>query len=55
MFFWAVVSYEINHVIEFFPTRGQADRMLAKALWDEPDWREVLRVERIELRTGGAN
>jgi hypothetical protein len=38
MFFWAVVSDEINRVIEFFPTRWQAERMLAKVLWDEPAW-----------------
>jgi hypothetical protein len=53
--FWAVVSVEINRVIEFFPTRWQAERMLAKVLWEEPDWQGVLRVERIEFRTGTAN
>jgi hypothetical protein len=42
-------------VIEFFPTRRQAERMLAEALRDEPDWREILRVEKIEFRTGTAN
>jgi hypothetical protein len=55
MFFWAVVSDEINRVIEFFPTRWQAERMLAKVLWDEPAWQGLLRVEQIELRTGTAN
>jgi hypothetical protein len=55
VFFWAVVSDEIDRVIEFFPTRWQAERMLAKVLWDEPDWRGVLRVEKIEFRTGTAN
>jgi hypothetical protein len=55
MFFWAVVSHEINRVIEFFPTRWQAERMLAKVLWEEPGWQGVLRVEKIELRTGTAN
>jgi hypothetical protein len=55
VFFWAVVSDEINRVIEFFPTRWQAERMLAKVLWVEPDSRDVLRVERIEFLTGGAN
>jgi hypothetical protein len=29
--------------------------MLAEALEDEPDWRRILRVERIEFRTGTAN
>jgi hypothetical protein len=42
-------------VIEFFPTRWQAERMLAEALQDEPDWRGILRVEKVELRTGTAN
>jgi hypothetical protein len=48
MVFWAVVSDEINQVIEFFQTRWQAERMLAEALRDEPDWRGILRVEKIE-------
>jgi hypothetical protein len=30
--FYAVVSDEIEQVIEFFPTRRQAERMLAEAL-----------------------
>jgi hypothetical protein len=53
--FWAVLSDEIDEVIEFFPTRWQAERMLAEALQDEPDWRRILRVEKIEFRTGTAN
>lgn len=55
VFFLAVVSDEIDRVIEFFPVRRQAERMVAEALQDEPDWREVLRVEKVELRTGTAN
>jgi hypothetical protein len=55
MFFWAVVSNEINQVIEFFPTRWQAEKMLAKALEDEPDWNAILRVEKVEFGTGTAN
>jgi hypothetical protein len=47
--FWAVVSDEIKQVIEFFPTCRQAERMIAKALEDEPDWRGILHVEQIEL------
>jgi hypothetical protein len=42
-------------VIEFFPTRRQAERMLAEAFNDGPAWREILRIEKIELRTGTAN
>ena len=55
MFSWAVVSDEVKQVIEFFPTRRQAERMLAEALEDEPDWREILRVEKIEFRRGTTN
>jgi hypothetical protein len=28
--------------------------MLAKVLWDEPDWSGILRVEKIDFRTGTA-
>jgi hypothetical protein len=55
VFFWALVSDEINRVIEFFPTRWQAERMVAEAVRDEPDWCDSLRVEKIEFRTGTAN
>ena len=30
-------------------------RLVAEALRDEPDWRGILRVEKIEFRTGTAN
>jgi len=33
----------------------QAQKMLAEALRDEPDWQAVLRVEKIEFRAGTAN
>jgi hypothetical protein len=55
MVVWAVVSDEIDEVIEFFPTRQQAERMLDHALQDESDWRGILRVEKVEFRTGRAN
>jgi hypothetical protein len=55
VFLWAVVSDEINRVIEFFPTRWQAERMLEEALRDEPDWSRILRVEKVEFRTRTAN
>jgi hypothetical protein len=37
-------------VIEFFPTRDEAETMLARVLADEPDWWEILHVEGIVLR-----
>jgi hypothetical protein len=42
-------------VIEFFPERWQAERMVADASRDEPGWQEVLRVEKVEFRTGTTN
>jgi hypothetical protein len=55
VFFWAVVSNEIDRVIEFFPTRWQAEKMLARLLWDEPGRRGVVYVERVEFLTGTTN
>jgi hypothetical protein len=40
---------------EFFKTRVEAETMLGRVLVDEPDWRDVLHVEPIELVTGGEN
>jgi hypothetical protein len=53
--FYAVVCDEIEQVLEFFKTRVEAETMLKRVLVDEPDWREVLHVEPIELVTGGEN
>jgi hypothetical protein len=52
--FWAVVSDEINRVIEFFPTRRQAERMLAEALRDERLARDPARRED-RVQDGTAN
>jgi hypothetical protein len=53
--FYAVVSDEIRRVIEFFPSRVEAEAMLARVLSDEPGWCDILRVEPIELVAGGPN
>ena len=55
MIFYAVVSDELQRVIEFFPDRQAAEAMLAEVLGDEPERREVLHVERIQLFTGTTN
>ena len=55
MVFYAVVSDEIQRVIEFFPTRWEAERKLARVVSNEPDWGDILHVEKIELRTGTTN
>jgi len=53
--FYAVVSDEIQRVSEFFPDRQAAEAMLKEVLGDEPDLRETLHVERIQLFTGTTN
>jgi hypothetical protein len=55
MFFWAVVSDEIDRVIEFFPSRWQAERMLAEAFHDEPDWRGILTRREDRAQDGDAS
>jgi hypothetical protein len=55
MVFHAVVSDEIQRVIEFFPSRVEAEAMLARVVGDEPDWRDSLHVKPIDLATGGPN
>jgi hypothetical protein len=53
--FYAVVSDEIEQVIEFFRTPAEAEAMLETVLEDEPGWREILYVEPVELVTGCEN
>jgi hypothetical protein len=53
--FYAVVSDQIDQVIEFFRSPADAEAMLEIVLQEEPTWRDVLYVERVELVTGGEN
>ena len=53
--FYAVVSDEIEQVIEFYSTPSEAEAMLERVLSDEPEWRDVFYIEPIELVTGGLN
>lgn len=39
---WAVVNAQSEQAIELFPTRDEAEEMLAVVLAAEPDWRGVL-------------
>jgi hypothetical protein len=39
-------------VIEFFAFRADAEAMLALVVGDEPDWRDTLHVEPIDIATG---
>jgi hypothetical protein len=42
-------------VLEFFTTRVEAETMLGRVLVDEPEWRETLYIECVELVTRGRN
>jgi len=53
--FYAVVSDEIEQVIEFFNSPSEPEAMLEEVLRGEPAWRDVLYIEPIELLTGGLN
>jgi hypothetical protein len=55
MVFWAVISDEIKQAIDFFPNQEEAEETLRRVLELEPDWREVLRIERLELGTESPN
>jgi hypothetical protein len=53
--FYAVVSDQIEQVIEFFTTPAEAEAMLEEVLRDEPEWCDVLYIEPVELIIGGSN
>jgi hypothetical protein len=52
---YAVVSEEIEQVIEFFRTPAEAEAMLSTVLEDERAGKDVLYIEPVELVTGGLN
>jgi hypothetical protein len=53
--FCGVVSDSIEEAVELFPTREEAEAIVRAWDRDEPDEAGILRVEKIELRTGTAN
>ena len=55
MIFYAVVSDQIEQVIEFYSSPAEAEAMLEEVLRDEPDWRDSFYIQPIELVTGGLN
>jgi uncharacterized Fe-S cluster-containing radical SAM superfamily protein len=46
---YGLVSAETEQAVEVFLRREEAERMLAEALSDEPNWTDTLSVEEIEL------
>jgi hypothetical protein len=55
MVVWAVVSAEIQKTIRFYPSREEAERMLALVLRNQSDWRGDLYVERFEIGSESPN
>jgi hypothetical protein len=51
MEFFGVVSAETDQVVEFLPTREQAEAMIRDVEGDEPELAKTLRVERVEFET----
>jgi hypothetical protein len=45
----ALVSAETEKAIEIFLRPANAERTLAEALVDEPEWADILSVEEVEL------
>lgn len=50
MLWWGVYDLSVLEVVELFPSRDAAERMLQEVLADEPDWCEILGV--VCLRIG---
>jgi hypothetical protein len=46
---WGLVDLSLLEVIEFFPTERAAVEALREVLIDEPSWKSILRVERIDI------
>ena len=55
LFFWAVVNDSTEEAVEPLTTREEAEAIVQPWDRDEPDQAGMLRVERIEFRTGTAN
>ncbi len=51
MRFYALVSAEMEAVIDFYPDETAAQTAFAECLADEPEWEGTLRVEAVEFET----
>ena len=47
--FCGLADQSLQEVVEFFATREEAERTLRQVLRDEPDWREILSLVRVEF------
>ena len=50
---WALVSRETSAVVEWFPSRTDADEALAAVLHDEPDWKGIVYVAEFDVDPSG--
>jgi hypothetical protein len=46
---WALVQVDNSAAIDLYLTHEKAEEALADCLRDEPEWRDLLRIEEIEL------
>jgi hypothetical protein len=46
---WALVQVDDSEAIDVYLARAEAEQALADCLHDEPAWRDLLRIEEIEL------
>ena len=51
MIFYGVADARIDEIIEFFPSRDDAECFIEECLLDEPSWASILWVEPIEIET----
>ena len=49
MTFYGLADYSIREVIEFYASREVAERTLRDVLRDEPDWKGVVGIVRVEF------
>jgi hypothetical protein len=47
--FYGLADYSLEEVVELFVSRDEAERTLREVLRDEPDWREILGLVRVEF------
>jgi hypothetical protein len=47
--FYGLAEYTLQEVVEMFVLREEAERTLREVLRDEPEWREILGLVRVEF------
>jgi hypothetical protein len=47
--FYGLLDRSLQEVVELFVSRDEAERTLREVLRDEPEWREILGLVRVEF------